>query len=91
MPVRIPARFNASGVNHIRIELEHAIHLCDAARMAGSEAKVKRLVGDAHSVYSLILKLIPRVRLSSREAREIHQKRHQLHLLLQEFGSLMAA
>lgn len=91
MAIRIPTRFNAAGVNHIRMELDHAIDLCDAAKAENSETRMKRLVADASSAYSLILKLLSRVRLSSHEAQEIHQKCVQLNLLLQEFGSLVAA
>jgi hypothetical protein len=91
MGPRLPTRFNAAGVNHIRLELDYAIGLCDAAKAAASKTKVERLLVDASSVYSVMLKLIPRVQLSSGEAQEIQEKRLLLNSLLQEFGSLVAA
>jgi hypothetical protein len=91
MGLRLPKRFNTAGVNHIRAELDHAIRLCYAAKAADSKASVEHLVADASSVYSLMLKLIPRVHLNSSEAQEIQEKRLLLNSLLREFGYLAAA
>ena len=91
MALRLPTRFNAAGVNHIRLELDHAIARCDAAKLVGSKTKVAHVVADASSVYSLVLKLIPRVHLSGGEAEEIQEKRLLLNSLLREFASLVAA
>jgi len=91
MGLPLPTRFNAAGVNHIRLELDHAISLCDAAKSTGSKTKLEHLVADASSVYSLVLKLIPRVHLSGDEAEEIQEKRLLLNSLLREFASLIAA
>ncbi len=83
--IRLPARFNAAGVHHIHVELDHAIFLCDAAKAVDAKTKAAQLAR-ASSLYCRALKLIPRVHLSSREAQEINQKCERLIATLREFG-----
>ncbi len=81
MALRLPMRYNAAGIEHIRIELNQAISLCDAAQ-AGDLTKAEKSVAEASAVYSRVLKLIPRVHLNSHESCEIDDKKLELASLL---------
>jgi hypothetical protein len=85
---RLPARFNAAGVYHIHVELDHAIFLCDAAKAVDAKTTDAQLAR-ASSLYCRALKLIPRVHLSVREAQEINQKCERLIATFREFGSAL--
>ena len=81
MALRLPMRYNAAGIEHIRIELNHAIRLCDAAK-AGDLTRAERCVVDASAAYYRVLKLIPRVQLGVHDTREIEDKSLLLESLL---------
>jgi hypothetical protein len=80
-------RFNDAGVNHIRVELNHALMLIDTAKLVDSKAEARHLVAEASSAYCSAMKLIPRVLLTDVDAQEIDGKRLRLNSLLQEVGS----
>lgn len=89
--IPFPARFNTAGVNHIDVELDHAIDLCEAARATPSEKTAERLLADASSSYRRALKLVPRVRLNPQDAHEIKQKCVRLQALLVKVEALASA
>jgi hypothetical protein len=87
--VRLPSRFNAAAVYHVRAELEQALKLCGAAIQAECRSAAEHSLAEARALYQRSARLIPRVQLNPAEAREITERQMKLRAALMHFGILV--